>query len=123
MKLTLILRTLLGLVLVVFSVNKFLHFMPDPDVTGDAAAYLGGLMASGFTFPVIGIVEVLVGVALLANKYVPLALVLLAPISVNILLYHLTLDLANIPPGGAVFALNVVLILMHKKSYHSLLSV
>ena len=121
MKWTLLLRLLLGLILVVFGLNKFLGFLPPPEMSGDAAVYMGGLMASGFTFPAIGIVEVLVGVALLANKYVPLALVLLAPISVNILLYHLVLDLATIPLGAAVFVLNLVLMLMHKSAYDALL--
>ena len=121
-KATLIIRLLLGILLVVFGLNKFLHFLPPPEVTGNAAAYLGGLMASGFTFPVIGIIEVLVGVLLLANKYVALALVLLAPISVNILLYHLVLDLPNIPVGAAVFVLNAILMVSRKKEYESLLA-
>ena len=121
-KWSLILRLLLGILLVVFGLNKFLQVLPAPEPVGAAATYLGGLAASGFTFPVIGIVEVLVGVALLTNKYVPLALVLMAPISVNILLYHLTMDLANIPLGGVVFALNLILLIMHKKSYNSMLA-
>ena len=95
-----------------FGLNKFVQVLPGPEPVGAGADYLGGLVASGFTFPAIAIVEILVGVALLANRYVPLALVLMAPISVNILLYHLTLDLANIPPGGLVFALNLVLMLL-----------
>jgi uncharacterized membrane protein YphA (DoxX/SURF4 family) len=122
MKLTLILRILLGVLLLVFGINKFAPFLPAPEPTGDAAVYLGGLMASGFTFPVIGILEIVVGIALLTNKYVPLALVLFAPISVNILLFHVSMDMGNIPIGGAVFALNLALLFLHKKSYNSLLS-
>jgi hypothetical protein len=108
--------------LVIFGSNKFIGFLPEPEITGAAATYLGGLAASGFTFKVIGLIEVLVGIALLANKYVPLALILMAPISVNIFLYHVLLDLPNSPVGIAVFAFNLILLFSHKKSYDTLLS-
>ena len=117
-----ILRILFGLILVVFGLNKFLNFMPALEPQGDAASYLGGLMASGFTFPVIAIVEIATGILLLIGKYVPLALVLYAPISVNIILYHIVLDLPNIVLGGAVFALNLILLFMNKSAYEKLLS-
>jgi putative oxidoreductase len=121
-KVTLIIRLVFGVMLVIFGSNKFIGFLPEPEITGAAATYLGGLAASGFTFKVIGLIEVLVGIALLANKYVPLALILMAPISVNIFLYHVLLDLPNSPVGIAVFAFNLILLFSHKKSYDTLLS-
>ncbi|MDA0345894.1 MAG: DoxX family membrane protein [Verrucomicrobia bacterium] len=121
-KVTLVIRILLGLMLAVFGLNKFVHFLPALEMHGDAAVYMGGLAASKFTFPVIGIIEVGVGMGLLFNKYVPLALVLLAPISVNILLYHLILDLPNMAVGTVVFAFNLILLFANKKSYGSLLT-
>ena len=121
-KVTLIIRLVFGVMLVIFGSNKFIGFLPEPEITGAAATYLGGLAASGFTFKVIGLIEVLVGIALLANKYVPLALILMAPISVNIFLYHVLLDLPNSPVGIAVFAFNLILLFTHKKSYDTLLS-
>ena len=108
--------------LVVFGLNKFLSFLPALELTGTAKIYMDGLFASGFTFPVIAIVEILVGIALLANKYVPLALILFAPISVNILLYHVVLDLPNGAVGFVVFAMNLILLFANKKSYDSLLT-
>ena len=120
-KATLVIRLLLGLILLVFGLNKFLQFLPPPEATGAAATYLGGLMASGFTFPAIAIVEILVGVACLTNRFVPLALILMAPISVNILLYHMMLDFVGLPLGAALFAFNLILLFANKKSYETIL--
>lgn len=121
-KVTLGIRILLGLMLAVFGFNKFVPFLPALEMSGEAAVYMAGLSASKFTFPLIGIIEVGVGIALLFNKYVPLALILLAPISVNILLYHLVLDLPNKAVGTAVFAFNLILLFVNKKSYASVLA-
>jgi putative oxidoreductase len=101
---------------------KVVPFLPALEMSGEAAVYMAGLSASKFTFPLIGIIEVGVGIALLFNKYVPLALILLAPISVNILLYHLVLDLPNKAVGTAVFAFNLILLFVNKKSYASVLA-
>ena len=121
-KVTLGIRILLGLMLAVFGFNKVVPFLPALEMSGEAAVYMAGLSASKFTVPLIGIIEVGVGIALLFNKYVPLALILLAPISVNILLYHLVLDLPNMAVGTAVFAFNLILLFVNKKSYASVLA-
>jgi hypothetical protein len=81
-------RLLLGAIFFVFGLNGFLHFIPQPPPTGSVATFLQGLMATGYFFPLLKGTEVLVGVALLANRYVPLALTVLAPIVVNIVAFH-----------------------------------
>ena len=110
-KVTLVLQILLGVLLVIFGANKFLGFIPPPpmDATSDAAKLMGAL-AGSYIMPLVGIVEVVVGLLLLVRKYVPLALVMLVPISVNIVLFHVTLDPANIAPALIVAILNVFLI-------------
>ncbi|HEY8375502.1 MAG TPA: DoxX family membrane protein [Nannocystis sp.] len=89
-------RCMLGLVFLVFGLNGFFHFlsMPPPP-EGPAGAFLGGLVAAGYMFPLIKGTEVVAGALLLAGRFVPLALVLLAPVIVNIVAYHLFLA-----PGG-----------------------
>lgn len=81
-------RLLLGLVFVVFGLNFFLHFLPMPPIDGPAAAFFGGLVASGYLLPTVKVIEVVAGAALLGNRFVPLALTLLAPIIVNIVAFH-----------------------------------
>lgn len=93
-------RIPLGLVFFVFGLNGFLGFLPSPEVPGEAGAFLGALAATGYMFPVIKGIEVAAGVMLLSNRFVPLALLLLAPIVVNIALFHFVLAPSNL---GVVF--------------------
>jgi hypothetical protein len=86
-------RVVLGLMFFVFGLNYFLNFLPAPSeaLPEAAAAFLGGLTASGYVFPLIKAIEVAAGAALLTNRFVPLALTLLAPVIVNIAAFHFLL--------------------------------
>jgi uncharacterized membrane protein YphA (DoxX/SURF4 family) len=93
---TLIARILLGLLFLVFGLNGFLHFIPMPPPTGLAAQYMGALYVSHY-LAVIFLVQVIGGALLLANRFVPLALILLGPVLVNILLFHSFMAPAGLP--------------------------
>ena len=92
----LIARILLGLIFLVFGLNGFLNFIPAPMPTGLAGQFIGALFVSHYAVLVF-LVEVVGGVLLLANRFVPLAIALLAPIVVNILLYHFSMSLEGVP--------------------------
>src|SRR5580692_10041443 len=96
-------RVLLGLVFFVFGLNGFLQFLPQPPVPANAGAFMGALAATGYMFPLIKGVEVVAGALLLSNRFVPLALAILAPNVVNIVLFH-----AVLAPGGVAVALFVL---------------
>jgi uncharacterized membrane protein YphA (DoxX/SURF4 family) len=81
-------RFLLGALFLVFGANKLLHFIPQPPLPPAAAPFIGGLAAAGYMFPLLGAVEVVAGALLIAGRFVPLALTVLAPIIVNIALFH-----------------------------------
>src|SRR6266404_2517173 len=88
----LIARILLGLVFFVFGLNGFLNFIPmGPLPTGLAGQFAAVLFQSHYVLFVSGI-QLAGGVLLLVNRYMPLALVLLGPVIVNILLFHLLLN-------------------------------
>ena len=93
---TLIARILLGLLFLVFGLNGFLHFIPMPPPTGLAAQYMGALYVSHYLV-FIFLVQVVGGALLLANRFVPLALILLGPVLVNILLFHSFMAPAGLP--------------------------
>ena len=96
---TLIARYLLGFMFVVFGLNGFLRFLPQPPLpAGLAMQYMTVLSASQYMVPVF-LLQLTGGVLLLANRFVPIALVLLGPVIVNILLYHSLMAPAGIPPG------------------------
>ncbi len=94
-------QAILGLIFFVFGLNGFLHFIPNPEPPPDAAAFMGGLASAGYFFPVLKLVEIVGGLLLLIRKFPALALVLLAPVVVQILLYHVFLAPA---PDGMVIA-------------------
>lgn len=98
-------RIIFGLMWVTFGVNFFLHFIPQPPPPEQAMTFLTGLTANPLFFPLMKVVEITCGVLLLANLAVPLALVILAPITLNIFLYHVALD-----PAGAAMAVLMVAI-------------
>src|SRR4029077_2962678 len=80
-------RFLLGLIFLVFGLNGFLHFIPMPPPTGVAAEFMGAMFVSKYLLFVFAI-QLIAGVLLFIKRYVPLALTLLAPVIVNILLFH-----------------------------------
>ncbi len=94
-KLPSVTRTLLGLAFAVFGANFFLHFLPDHPEPPEAGAYLGALFA-GKIFSVIKPIEIAAGLLLIGNRYVPLALTVLAPIEVAIVLFHGVFDPAGL---------------------------
>jgi uncharacterized membrane protein YphA (DoxX/SURF4 family) len=87
-----IVRVLLGLVFFVFGLNGFLHFMPNPPPTPAAGEFFGALIKTGYMFTLIFGPQVLGGALLLLNIAVPFALVILAPVVVNIIGFHLYLS-------------------------------
>ena len=119
-KLSMILRIVLGIVLIVFGLNKFFNFMPMPPMEGDAATFMNGLGVSGYMFPLLGILEVLIGVLLILNKAVPFALILLAPVAVNMVLFHAAMDLAGIGASALVFVLNAYLMYVNWDKFKGL---
>src|SRR5882724_8327380 len=102
---TLIARLLLGLIFVVFGLNGFLNFINiGPMPSGLAGEFILALALSHY-FWVVAALQVLGGALLLVNRYVPLGLVLLGPVIVNIVLYHVFLN----PTGAGLAIVAVVL--------------
>ena len=93
-------RFLLGLIFLVFGLNGFLHFIPMPTPSGVAGQFFGALFVSNYLVPIFGL-QVTSGALLLVNRFVPLALTILAAIIVNILLFHVLMNPAGL--GLAVF--------------------
>ena len=104
---TLIARIFLGLLFLVFGLNGFLHFIPMQPPTGLAGQYMGALFLSHYLVVVFAL-QAVGGLLLLINRYVPLALVLLAPVIVNIVLFHACLAPAGLPM--ALFAVALWLV-------------
>jgi putative oxidoreductase len=98
-------RSLLGLIFVVYGVNYFVPLVALPPTSPEGQELIDAFAASGFFLPLLRITQLVAGVALLANRYVPLALVILAPVVLNIVLYDIVLDPAGLPMGILLLAL------------------
>jgi putative oxidoreductase len=97
-------RYMAGVIFLVFGLNGFLNFIPLPPPGGIAGQFMGALFASHYLW-VIFAFQVVAAVLLLANRYVPLAVAMLAPVIVNILSFH-----ALMAPSGLPLALFVALL-------------
>jgi uncharacterized membrane protein YphA (DoxX/SURF4 family) len=102
-------RILLGLIFTVFGLNGFLHFLPMPPMSGPPADFFGALFHTGYMIRLIFADQVLGGVLLLIGLAVPFALLLLAPIVLNIFLFHLFLAPSGLPLASIVVILEVFL--------------
>jgi putative oxidoreductase len=113
-------RFLLGLIFLVFGLNGFFHFLSMPAPTGVAGQFMGALFVSHFLI-VIFVIQLISAVLLLVNRFVPLALTLLAPIVVNILMFHLLMAPSGIPLAIIVTVLWVLVFVNVHSAFGGLL--
>lgn len=113
-------RILLGLIFTIFGLNGFLHFIPSPPLDGLVLQFLTVLLASHFYVLIFG-VQLVCGVLLLVNQYVPLALVTLAAVLANILTFHITMQPQGLPPALIAVALWILTALPLRAQFAPLL--
>lgn len=113
-------RYILGLAMLVFGANKFFHFMPNPELPEAAGAFMGALGGSGYIFPILGIFYLIAGICLVLNKAVPFALIVLVPISINIVAFHVKFAPEGILFAAIVAVLNLILIYANWDRFKSL---
>jgi uncharacterized membrane protein YphA (DoxX/SURF4 family) len=116
---SLIARLLLGLIFLVFGLNGFLHFIPMPPPTGVALQFFMALIASPYWMVIFG-VQVIGGILLLVNRFVPLALVLLGPVIVNIFFFHAFMAPAGLPLAIVVVVLWTIVAVRNKQYLSSI---
>ncbi len=100
----LIARILLGLLFLFVGLNAFFNFVHPPPIPGLAGQFTAVFLQSHYVMYV-GAIEIIASILLLTKQFVPLALVLLAPVLFNILVFHLTMAIQ-----GAPFALFLLLL-------------
>ncbi len=113
-------RLLLGFVYFIFGLNGFLNFIPLPAKIGKDKELLNVLISSGYLFQSVKASEVLLGVLLLAGKYIPLTLIALFPITLNIFLFHLFLNSEGMPIAIFLLSLHIYLAIVYRRYYFSL---
>jgi putative oxidoreductase len=118
----LVARILLGLIFVVFGFNYFHPFitMAAPPMSDTAKAFSGGLYNSGYFFQYMKVIEIVSGLFLLINRYTALFVLVLAPIVLNIFLFHAILAPFNIALGSVILLLELFLMYAYRKYYASI---
>ncbi|MFL9845000.1 DoxX family membrane protein [Flavobacterium rhizosphaerae] len=119
-KFTQIVRIALGTILIVFGANKIYNFIPLPHPPEQAADFLNSLADTGYILTVVAIFEIIIGLLLILKLWVPFALFLLVPLSLNILLFHLFLDVPAIGTAILVVGLNGILLYKYRQKYKPL---
>ena len=119
--LTTVARIILAVFLIVLGSNGFFNFLPYPEMSDSANAFMGAINSAKFIFPLIGLVEIISGFMLLTKKAVPLALILVFPILINAMIFHISLNQEGMLFATICFLCNILLIYHHRKSYSILL--
>ena len=118
--LTIIARSLLGLIFVVFGLNAFLQFIHMPPPQGMAGDFMKALFMSHYYY-VVAILQIVGGAICLLGRFVPLGLTLLGPVIVNILLFHIFLQPTGLPLAVVVSALELFLLWAYRRAFSPLL--
>jgi putative oxidoreductase len=110
-------RYLLGLIFFVFGLNKFLNFIPAGPMPAGVLGEFTGVMIATKYFMLVGTFEVVGGLLLIFNRFVPLALALLAPVIVNILFVNIAMAPQGLPAGGVAAICWALVYLRHRSAF------
>ncbi len=119
----LILRILVGALMVLFGANKLFLFLPAPEPHGLAGEITKAFLTIYYLMPMVGLFELIIGLLFLSNKWMPLATLMLVPISINILAFHAFADLQSIAAAAFVALINVYFIYVYQDKYWPLLKI
>lgn len=113
-------RILLGLVFVFGGVTGLFE-LAEPEMGEEGAAFMGAIMDTGYLWPVLKVTEIVCGVLLILGMFVPLALVVLAPVALNILLFHIFLEPSGVAIGLFLVVLGLYTAHQHRESFSAVL--
>lgn len=118
-----IVRTLMGLAFTAFGIMGLFHLAPQPkDLPKAVMDFMSAMNNTHYFFPLLFGTQLLVGLMLLFNLFAPLALVLIMPVLVNIILYHIFLQPEGIVPGAILMLIELYLAWVYRKAYRPLLT-
>jgi len=118
---TAILQRLLGFIFLAFGLNGFVQFIPQMPMPNMALEFFVGLAATHYMLPLLFITQAVCGALLIVGLFVPLGLALLAPVIVNIFLFHVFLAPGGLPVAIIVVALEVYLAWAYRDAFAPML--
>ena len=115
-------RIILGLFLIIYALNQFLHFLPSSYGTmpENTRSFID---AVAVYLPYLYFFEIVIGLLLIINKWTPFMIIVLFPLTIAFLIFNLSdSDYINIWPSIIVAFLNILLIFNYKDKYKPLFS-
>lgn len=110
-----------GLFWLIFGLNNLLHFFPIPEPSERGLAFITVLDQSGYILPLVYTTQVMAGLLLIANYFTPAALLMLAPITGNILLYDMFLNPSGLVIGVIITGIHGGLFYVNREALMPLL--
>jgi uncharacterized membrane protein YphA (DoxX/SURF4 family) len=115
-----IVRILMGLLFLVSAISFFLNLMAPQKMSEGATLFVTGMVASVYMFPVVKVLEIIVGLAFVFGRFVPLATVVIFPIVLNIVLFHAFLAPEGMAAPVFLLAGNLFLAYAYRENYKTL---
>ena len=120
-----IVRTLMGLLFLFASISFFLMYylklFPMPEMQGTVKTFNEGLGSVGYFFPLLKITELLCGIAFVTGRFVPLATIVIAPVIVNIFMFHAFIDWTGLPVAIFLVLANAFVAYYYRDAYAGIL--
>jgi putative oxidoreductase len=118
-----IVRILLGLLYAFSAIMVLFNLAPQPEITGNPKIFMDGLVASGYLLKLLKVTELVCGLALITGLFAPLATVIIFPISLNILCFHLFTAQDNIIMPVIIILANLFLAYAYRERYKPMLAI
>lgn len=115
------LRIFLGIYLLFFGFDHFFNYIPFPEMAPEANAYFGNLLSTG-AMQLVGIVEIVAGLAFIFNTFGALMAFILMSMSINAVLFHVALDPEKVWGALLLLVLNICMLYGYRKQYHEVLN-
>lgn len=115
-------RIVLGLFLIIYALNQFLHFLPTSyGQMSEESMYF--VDAVTLYLPYLYIFEIIIGLLLVINKWTPFIVIVLFPLTLAFLIFNITNnDISKFWPAIVVAFLNMILLMNNSKKYKPLFS-
>ena len=115
-----IVRVLMGLLFIFAAVVVLFKIVPQPELTGNVKIFMDGVNATGYLMTLIKITELACGIAFVTGRFVPLATVVIAPVIVNIFLFHAFVDTSGLAVAVFLVFANIFLAIANRDKFKPL---
>jgi putative oxidoreductase len=116
-----IVRTLMGLLFLFASITVLFHLIPKPELTGVVKTFNDGLDSVGYFWPLLKITELCCGILFVVGRFVPLATVVIAPIIINIFMFHAFIDHTGLAVAIFLVLAEIFVAYYYRAAYSGLL--